>query len=134
MCAKKFILRIYGIYPIVSLILCDSDFSIYSCEFSKFLDIIIHFLITYDWKDLVAFKDYIFVFFEDCSAMAIQLNNKAISSLDSSHLDMIFLDIASPEVCDIGITQSGVAAKYQNITDSFKILLCFRYLKRLDFI
>ena len=30
--AKKFILRVDGIYPTVPLVLCDADFSIYSCK------------------------------------------------------------------------------------------------------
>ena len=123
MCTEQCIFRCNLINALITLVIGLSYRLIYLCQFAQLFQVIVHLLITDNGQHFVPLKMYIFVLFEDCLAMVIQLNNQAIGSLDGGNLYVISLNIACAKIIDIGISQSRKAAKQEHITHSFKILL-----------
>ena len=122
-CAEQSIFRRNLINALITLVIGLSYRLIYLCQLAQLFQVIVHLLIADNGQHLVSLKMYIFVLFEDCFAMVIQLNNQTIGSLDGGNLYVVSLNIACAKIIDIGIPQSRKAAEQEHITHSLKILL-----------
>ena len=91
---KELILLIYSVNAVIPTILGYSYRCVDTCEFSKFLDIIIHLLIADYRKYTTVLKLTVFVFLKYGPAMLVQFNCDGVSGLHGRKLNMILTDIA----------------------------------------
>ena len=98
-------------------------------KFGKLLEILIHLLVGDNGQCLVVLKYHILILPQDSFAVLVELDDQAVRSLDRSDFDMIFLDVASSEIVDIRVSQSGKALEEEDITHTIKRLLRWRDLE-----
>ena len=76
----------------------------------------------------MVFKVYVLVFFQYRLAVVVQLYDKAVRCLDSSHFYMVWLYVTPFEVVYVRIAQPAETAEQKDVPYPFKVLLGRGYL------
>ena len=101
MSTKQSIFRSHLIDALVPFIVGLADRFVDTSKFSKFLEVLIHLLVSDHGQCLVVLKYHILILLQDSLTVLIELDDQTVRSLDRSDFDMIFLDVASSEIVDI---------------------------------
>lgn len=126
MSTKQFMLRPRLFYTLTLAIISLGNRLCQFCEYSKLLQIIIHFLITDDRKYLPVGENDISILCQYCTAMFVEVYPQSVRGLYCCKLYMVFLDIALTEIIYIRVPKSCPAAKEKHIAYPFQILFLCR--------
>ena len=87
------------------------------------MQILIHIFVAHYWKDFAILEFKRLIFLQDGLTVSIKLYSQGVNVLDSGHLNVSFVHVASSEIDQIRITETCVAQEQEHVAYPYQIQL-----------
>lgn len=124
--ADELVFRNNDVPALSAMVGGHSDGLIEAGKLAKLFQVVVHFLVGDDGKGLIVREGYVLVLVKDPLGDVVQVDGEAVGRLDSSDVDAVVIDVASPEVGHVRVPEAGEATEDKHVADPQQVLFALR--------